>query len=174
MIQLKKENRGYTLIECIIACALIACIVLLSFSGMRFLHRGLIHNELQMLHATCIYLQQRALATGRPQKLYCDAQNHAYQYGQTIHNFPSSIRFELVSGIQGPPSKPVSMPTQPITFTGNTITFYPDGVLSSGTLYIHDTISHRLFALSISVAQVSLIRLYEYHDNAWQLIRGTF
>jgi len=173
MIQFE-NNRGFTLIECIIACALIACIILLSFSSIRFLRRGFIQNELQALHATCIYLQQKALATGRPQKLYCDVQNHAYQYGKTVRKFPSSICFELVSGVQGPPSKPLTEPVQPITFPSNTITFHPDGILSSGTLYIHDRITNRMFALSISVAQVSLIRLYEYHDTKWQLIRGTF
>lgn len=162
----KNYGLGFSLIELMIAISIMMILISLTAINARFFNKAVIASELNLLHATCHYLQQTAMASNQPQELVFDITHNSYSADGQIHTLPSILRFGIMDA-KGPPSSPHSTLHEPITFTNNTITFSPDGIISSGTVYLTD--SHMLYALSSSVAHVSFLRKYRY-DGKWHLM----
>lgn len=134
-----------------------------------FLSRMLVRAELEHLYTASYYLQRKALMLHAPQTIQFDRNNNTYEIDEKTYRLPSHVRFGTALGVKGPPSGPLSMVTNPITFLHNSITFYPDGVIQSGTIYLTDHHKSCTYALSCAVSPVSYLRKYQYTDG-WNMI----
>jgi hypothetical protein len=133
----------------------------------RFFNRTVITSEINLLHAACSYLQQTAIATNQTQELTFNLSDNSYSMHDQTHKLPAHITFGVLPEAKGPPSSPHNILREPITFANDTITFSPDGIISSGTVYLTD--SNMLYALSSAVGHVSFLRKYRY-DGKWHLM----
>lgn len=158
---------GFSLIELMIVIAIIMTLASLIGINNRFFNKSRTITELNLLHAACCYLQQSAIARNSIQELVFDFSNNSYSLQGQTHILAPCVRFGVIPLVKGPPSSPASAILEPITFANQTITFYPDGIISAGTVYITD--SHALYALSSAVAHASHLRKYRY-DGAWHSI----
>lgn len=165
----KINMSAYTLIELLIVLALFTLITTLTIANFGFLNRLVTRTELEHLHSVCRYLQQKSLATNEKQILTFNLSDNSYTFNNTLYKLPTAITFGIPPGIKGPPATPKKVITRPITFKNNTIIFCSDGIISAGTLYLRDTRSNSIYALTSAVAQVSMVRLYRY-DGKWRLI----
>jgi prepilin-type N-terminal cleavage/methylation domain-containing protein len=166
---MNRLNNGFSLVELLIVLALFLLIFTLSVVNVDFCNRGASLAQLHHLHTICWYLQQKAITTRKEQRLFIDRNQKLYQCGDIKYQLPCGIVFGVIPGVKGPPAHPTGLITHPITFKNETIIFYPDGIISSGSVYMHDTRGKKLYALTNAVSQISLMRLYRY-DNKWSLL----
>lgn len=166
----KLHMRGFSLIEICIVLALLTVIALLIGSQARFFDRLIARSELERLHTTCIYLQRLAMATHTEQNLIFDEARTSYRYRDVDYHLPHSVIFGCAKGVKGPPASPTNVIAHPITFKNKTITFYPDGIIQAGTIYLADRDTRYMYALSCGVSQVSYVRKYQYAQSKWMLI----
>ena len=158
---------GITLLECCIVFALVACIIILGISQITFLYKLQVKSEVELLHTTLCSLQQRALTTNTEQMLRFDSANNSYFFNGTTHALPPSIQFGYKDGAQGPPSAPSKPITHACSFVDNTIIFWPDGIIKSGTVYLVDKKKRYAYALSNAIGTVSFLRIYEHKQGTW-------
>jgi len=164
------SNRSaFSLIELLIVVALISILVLLTGAHSSFLSRMLVRAELEHLYSASYYLQRKALMVYAPQTLSFDLKNNSYQMDEKTYRLPSQVQFGTAQGVKGPPSSSHSEIQKPVTFKGDSITFYPDGVIQSGAIYLTDANRSCTYALSCAVSAVSYLRKYQY-TNGWHLI----
>ncbi len=147
--------------------ALISCIALLGISHSTFLYRSQVQAEIEALHAAACYLQQRALATNTVQHLFFDLQAHTYRFNKTQYKLPSIVRFGCIDGALGPPSAPSKPITRICSFADNEITFWPDGIIKAGAIYLVDKKKWYAYALSSAIGTVSCLRTYYYKQGMW-------
>jgi prepilin-type N-terminal cleavage/methylation domain-containing protein len=166
---MNRLRHGFSLIELMITLTLCALIVTLTVVNVSFLHRGTVRNEVEKLYAACMYLQQRALSGNQECLLELDEQRQEYRFDGKVERLDLAVRFGAPSTVKGPPSEPRAIIKSAITFPGKHIIFYPDGVISSGTVYLTDTEKSTVYALSSAVAQISHLRKYGYTDS-WKLL----
>lgn len=164
---LPSKNSGFTLLELIIVCALVACIALLATSNFGLIDRMAVHAQIDRLYGLCHYLQRRAIARNQSCTLSFDVHNHTYQYDDVTVPLSSAVRFGTLPGAKGPPSSPTHALASPCTFARNEIIFHPDGIISSGTVYLVDRNQRWLYALSSPISQISFLRAYRYAQG-WQ------
>ncbi|EKD48944.1 MAG: hypothetical protein ACD_64C00062G0007 [uncultured bacterium] len=170
LLRLQANNRAaFSLVELIIVIALIALLAMLCAAHSSFLTRMLVRAELEHLYSVSYYLQRKALMLHVPQTISFDIQNNRYDADGKTYRLASQVKFGTAHGVKGPPSQPNTVIHTPITFTGNSITFYPDGVIQSGAVYITDANRSVTYALSCAVSSVSYLRKYQYTD-AWHII----
>ena len=160
---------GFSLIELMISLAIVTIIIALTCASSSFLHDMLVHNELDKLYAIAHYLQKKAQLTNSEQTLQFDRLGKKYSFNGHTELLPAGIEFGVLPGIKGPPSAPVSLIHSPITFSGEKIIFYPQGIMQSGTLYLMNAQRGCMYALSCGVAHVSFLRKYRY-DKRWVLM----
>lgn len=163
----RKLQKGFFLINLAIACSLLVIIVSLSVSQTSFFRRFLIRSEIEKMYTLFFYLNQRALVSNKEQTLHFDATKNSYQSGKKTEKLAVSLRFGILPDAFGPPSQPTKLLTQAITFVDNTVHFYPDGTISSGSIYITDNDHALLYALTISVGHISYLRKYRYSNGSW-------
>lgn len=160
---------GFTLLYGGIVLALIAVILSLLFPRFVALDIRAVESEVRKLHQVCWFLRQRALATGHPQVLTIDSQSNAYHGAHYTERLAPSVMFGVIPGVKGPPSNPTQPLDFPVTFKDSTITFYPDGIIESGAVYMTDKDQRVMYALSSGVGHASYIRMYKHRDS-WELI----
>lgn len=165
----RHDKPGSSLIELMIAITLIGILMSLLASNTTFLYRYITQSEIDLLFSRMKYAQQHALLTGTMQRMIFDTDKNRYLWGDEVYQLPASIAFKVLPGIQGPPSSPTKPLTSAITFAHQTSIFYPDGIISAGTLYLVDMKHKALYAISCGVSQVSFLRKYRY-DGKWHLI----
>ncbi|MDZ4149882.1 MAG: GspH/FimT family protein [Methylicorpusculum sp.] len=143
----------------------------LSVAQVSFFGRAYVRTELEKLQALCGYAQQKALMTNMAQTIVLDATGtiHRYTFGAVGEQLPQSIRFGAPAEVKGPPATPTRFIDSPITFKNAQITFYPDGIISAGTVYLTDIDKKICYALTCGVGSVSFLRAYRY-DKGWQLL----
>lgn len=141
----------------------------ISYASLQFFVRWSVRTEIERLQSICLYLQQSAIASGKQYTLVCDIPNNSYSYESTTIDLPQGVIFGAALHVQGPPSSPHAPITKAVTFLDNSIQFYPDGTIQSGVLYLTDRDYHFTYALSIGVASIACIRIYQYHNN-WALL----
>jgi len=166
---IKVTAQGFTLIELMVVLALAVLIFSLVMQSRSLFHETFIRSEQDLLYATCLYLQQSAMATNGERTLTLHEDNgHGYTFDGTVRCLYPSIRFGVIPGVKGPPSAPTKELKRSITFKKQCITFYPDGIIDAGTLYLTDDQHTHLYALSSGVGVVSHLRRYRY-EGGWQL-----
>jgi hypothetical protein len=143
-------------------------------------HDADLFANLDHLFSVIAYLQTRAIATNIEQKLFFDRENHSYYFIKNDREYRrklnSTTRFGYLPDSMGPPSSPTELIMTPITFnhkeSSNKVSarFFPDGKISSGTIYLTDVQQTTMVALTTPVYEIPYIRTYKFLDNRWILI----
>lgn len=163
------KQRGFSLIEVMIVLALITLIASFVFMNISVLLKTTTQCALQELRATLYYMQYQAYTEHKPIKLLLDIENNTYSCKGETHSLIKPLRFGVMKEVKGPPTHPTVYLTKPITFKNDSITFHPQGIMESGTVYLIDERSNVLYALTCGVSVVSFLRVYRY-DKSWKLI----
>ena len=160
---------GFTLVEVTITLALFFLIVYLVFANVSFLNRNVVRAEADKLCNVLRYLQRCAMVSNSNQEIVFDEKNNQYSFEDQTYKLSKKVIFGVSNGVKGPPSLSNKIIKSPITFKGNKLVFTPDGIMSSGTIYLTDEDKNFLYAISVSVAKVSYVRKYLY-NHKWILI----
>lgn len=126
----------------------------------------MVHACAQKLSILLRYVQQKACATQKEQKLIFEERNGRYHTDTHEYVLPQGVIFGFSPNTYGPPSSPKHMANKAITFKNNTITCSPDGSITPGTLYITDSEKKVTYALTVPVSSIALLRLYRL-EEAW-------
>lgn len=165
MIRLN-QRPGFTLIELMTTVVLICVITGMCVVQTSFFSGITARSELYKLHAVCLYLQSMARSSGSIQQLAFTPTGYYFD-GQTV-TFASGVSLGCKSEIQGPPSRPTHPIKDACSFAHKRIDFHPDGIISSGVIYIFGS-NGAQYALSSGVSEISCIRSYEY-IHGWRHI----
>ena len=141
--------------------ALLVVIVTLSLSYTT-LRQQVVRAEVEKLYTLCRFFQQIACVTQTEQRLLIDPVAGTYSCGPYAYTLASGVCFNYMPSCYGPPSKPTNPISKPITFQHNTIIFFPDGTISSGTLYVTDADKKYMYALTAPINHISFLRIYKY------------
>jgi len=153
-----------------IVLAIIALIAMLTGIGSSTLTDTATRLELDKLYALCHYAQRYAMASNQMRTITFNLPANSYRFREREEKLLSNVQFGFIQGAQGPPAQPTSALTKPITFVDEHITFYPDGIIQAGTVYLVNKNKTIMYALSNAVSPVSHLRKYAY-DGAWRLVR---
>jgi type II secretory pathway pseudopilin PulG len=164
-----RHSRGFLLIELMLVVALIIIIVTLAMPQMSFLTKQLVHSEIEKLATVCYFLRQSALVKHQDQTLVFNQQNGTYSSGDNTYTLAKGVRFGFLPDTYGPPSSPIHRIAKAVTFDKGKITFYADGSISSGTVYLIDSNNNYFYALTTPSAQMAYVRKYEYQQR-WVLL----
>ena len=155
-----------------------------------FFNNYLLSHELDKLFVTFSYLQQKAIAGNKKYSIIFDQINNSYSYQLENSQFENSeilqyklsdgIRFGFIDGVMGPPSNPTKKIEKSINLKklliiqieilDDRVSFWPDGRISHGTIYLVDKAHKYMGALTCSVSQVSYIRRYKYENLQWEIL----
>lgn len=177
------RSASFSIIEmtvCISIIMLLASLILPRFTRR---HDADLFADLDHLFSVIVYVQARAMATNTEQELFFDSENHSYYFIKNDkpheRKLHSKTRFGYLPHSMGPPSSPTELIITPITFRhkegSNKISarFFPDGKISSGTLYLTDVKQTTMVALTTPISEIPYIRTYKFLDNQWILINHT-
>lgn len=165
---MKYRNRraGIFLIQIAIVLALSALVTMLVINNYGIINQLAVRHELEALMRTCVFLQQRAMTRGQSETLLFNTGQNTYTYDNEQYTLPTNVCFGILPGVHGPPSAPHKPLTAPITFEGQRITFFSDGIISAGLICLTDINKRYMYALSVGISQVSYLRKYRY-NGAW-------
>jgi type II secretory pathway pseudopilin PulG len=169
MQSLTTRKAAFSLIELLIVLSLCMIIATLFSVNLSFFERLLVHVEADKLLVTCRRLQYQACATQQPQQIQFDVPHNRYTYETTTEHLNRSVSFGTLHEVKGPPSKPSSVITNPVTFVQNRIVFTPDGIIQPGSVYLISNDKQVMYALCSPVSKVSFLRLYRY-DGSWHCL----
>lgn len=161
---------GFSLIEMMVVITLIALVVVMVRINSNFLSSYIIRAQIEQLFSTCHRARQSALAYNRTECIEFDLHANTYRWAGSVRQLPRGIRFGYLPATKGPPANPTTLLHKPITFAGDHITCYPDGIIQSGTVYLVDDNATMMYAISNAVSAVSYLRIYAYHDG-WKLVQ---
>ena len=169
---------SFTLFELCLVMALISVMAGLSFRLFLPSSQSLMRNQLRVMQTLFVYLQQKAIASNQDIKLFLDQEKNSYYFSintdPSVHHLDNHHRFGFIAGIHGPPAKPTHLIDSFTTFKKqdnlHVITFFANGTISVGALYIIDNKQTTMGALTCSVSQVSYVRKYLYTGNMWTLL----
>lgn len=142
---------------------------MLSIPHFSFLQKTLVRSEIEKMHALFVYMQHLAIATQKDQTIEFDVANNVYFCNKQMIALAQGISFGTISGVYGPPSSPHTLINKPITFAHNKITFYAQGTMQAGTIYLTDRSKNYLYALTTPVSHISYVRRYKYEREWVQL-----
>jgi type II secretory pathway pseudopilin PulG len=162
----KNKQPGSTIVELLVVIAVLAILTSLTIPGLAFLKQNSIGLELDKLQIVCQLLQKKAVSTGQKEYLSFNPNEHSYFYLNHFEKLADGLFFGVIPGVKGPPANPKDTITNPITFPGQKITFYPNGTISAGTAYLTNA-QNKLYAITVPVSQVSFIRKYQYIHGIW-------
>jgi prepilin-type N-terminal cleavage/methylation domain-containing protein len=160
---------GFSLIELMLVVSLTAILVTVTFTNFSFLNRTIIAQEIDKLYAAILFTQNWAIVSNKTQTIVFDKAQKLYSFNGRIEKLAKPLEFGFLPLVKGPPSAPTHDINNPITFKNNTLECTPQGIISSGAIYIVDKDKTCMYALSSSVSQVSFLRKYRY-DKKWGLI----
>jgi type II secretory pathway pseudopilin PulG len=178
---MKQRQESFTLIELLLVVALVLFLSALTIPALFDLDSYALNYELEKLAVVMGYQQQRALVTNQIQMLTLDSVAQTYTYSinnkPVVYKLSDRIRFGFIKSALGPPGDPKISIGQAITFTPRqakansfVVVLFPNGNISSGTVYITDKRERIMGALTCSVSRVSYIRRYLYQSNQWVLV----
>ena len=174
-------KKGYTLIELMLVCTIV---LFLCTIGIPHFFNKSSHDltyELNKIEIILKFLQQRALATNQTQTIVIDPTIQTFTWiinNQKItHTLTPTLKFGFLPQSYGPPSDPTALITDSITFKQINnfyyIELFPNGKISSGSIYLIDKNRIIMGALTSGISQVSYIRRYVYKSKAQQWLHYT-
>jgi prepilin-type N-terminal cleavage/methylation domain-containing protein len=161
---------GFSLFEIMVVITLLSIMLFFAFFYQGTMDQFMARTELDTLYLVFITLSQKAYYSNKDFTLTFNTHEHSYRYENVHHKLAPGVLFGYLSNLQGPPSHPIHPLTHPITFINNQVTFYRDGAIQAGTVYITDKNNSVSYALSSPIAQISYLRRYFYANNAWALL----
>lgn len=168
---MKSLNKiGFSLIELMIVLAIVTIIAMLTATSRMFFTDIATRLEIDKLYSLCHYAQRCAMASNQIQTITFNVSANTYRFGEREEKLSPGVIFGFIQGAKGPPAHPTSPLSKPITFTGEHITFYPDGIIQAGTMYLVNDNKTTMYALSNAVSQVSHLRKYSY-NGSWRMIQ---
>ncbi|HTM05773.1 MAG TPA: prepilin-type N-terminal cleavage/methylation domain-containing protein [Patescibacteria group bacterium] len=162
-----KNKQGFLLIECMFVLSLLAFLTALSFSFMHLFERLMIRSEINVLVNAVEAERAIAVINGKDSAITFDIEKNTYSYDIVAHAFAHSVEFVYPQGSYGPPSLPTTVIQRPISFVDNKMLCFQTGAMSSGVLYIGSLAQSCFYALSSSVGEWGVLRLYWYSKNKW-------
>ena len=113
-------------------------------------------------------MQRCAMVSGERKNIFFDTDTNSYSLqGETV-KLSQSVVFGVIDGIKGPPSHVIATISHPVTFEKFHITFYPDGKMRPGAVYLSDDHHHVCYALTVPISHVSSIYTYRYNKDHWE------
>lgn len=164
--EIKKSSNGFLIFQVGIVLALMVLIITLSLSQTSVLRRHIVHAHAQKMSILFRYLQQKACATQKEQKLVFDERTRRYYTDVAEYHVPQGVLFGFSPNAYGPPSSPKQIISKAITFKNNTVHFSPDGSMTPGTIYMADAEKKITYALTVPISSISLLRLYRL-ESSW-------
>lgn len=164
----KHKIKAFSLIEVMVCLSIILLGMGVCMQQQGIFKRMIIRQEMNRLFHEIYAVRSVAMIQGEPREIRFDRIAHRYESGGIWHDLPAVIKFGVLPGIQGPPSRPQSAIVDPIHFVGHRITCYPDGTIQAGTIYVIDDDALYQYAITSGASSVSLLRKYRY-DGSWQL-----
>jgi type II secretory pathway pseudopilin PulG len=171
-----KSHNAFLLTELLVAILLFIFLITISIPRFSFFKKWHLTNEIEHLFVTFTFLQQKAMAENKKQELTFYTKQNCYRFLQhniksTTHHLAHGMQFNFLPEAKGPPSLATKPITQAITFPAkNNIpvaTFFPNGAISPGTVYLTDEKKKLMKALTCPISHVSYIRKYTYAENRW-------
>ena len=187
-----KTKHCFTLLETTISIAVVLLIAILAFSKLTFLDAFFLKNEIENMQCLFNHLRQKSISRNVPSSVVFDAKNHKYFcdfMGESIeYKIHHRIKFGFIPGAKGPPGNPKNSIEFPISFDEEAssaqfssgsqensakiqlkkVTFFPNGRVTAGTIYLTNKKETCMRAISCSVSSFWL-RKYRYVDGKWIL-----
>ena len=177
MITINKRS-SFTLIELIITITILFIVLAITIPKMPFFNLIILNKETELMASTFSHLQQKAITSNITLELIFTTTANKYTYQTTsqktyTHILPKPIQFGFRDKTLGPPSNHKNPILKSITFKrknikGPTVSFFPDGNISAGTVYLIDKNKKYMKALTCSVEETSYLRIYDYINNKWK------
>ncbi len=158
-------KRGFFLFECLVAILLLSCLL---FCSSTVQDSSVVRAELDRLYTVFLYLQRRAVLEKKEHYLIFNPDHHSYRADRS-HHLTQGVLFGTKKESRGPPSNPVSLLKEPITWPNSQVTFFPDGTIAAGAVYLTDTRGTCLYALTCDAAASTYIRRYRW-DGTWRTV----
>ena len=156
------KQQGYALFQLGIVLALLLIICTLSLPRFSFLQHRLVRTEIEKIMLMFRYIQRMALACNQDQYLQLYLQQGWYQGVGHREYLPVGVKFFVLPGVYGPPSHPHKALTRPTTYKNDRVTFYANGIIQAGTIYLTDKNNQVMYALSSAISPIAYIRAYRY------------
>jgi len=175
-----QPSESFSLIEILIVISLFATIAVFTFPSFSFFEKQILKSDVEKVFVIINYLQQKALASNKNQKLFINENNNKYGYENinqkiTLHSLNPKISFGFLEGSKGPPSNPQNLIQNKTTFPKENnlyvIKFEPNGQITPGTIYFINKKRNLMMAISTPISQISFIRIYTLNKNKWVIIR---
>ncbi len=164
---LLKPKKGNILIPLLISLSIAIVIGSYVLVTVRWFATATMYSELDILKATVHYERLAAMASGTIRTIICNTQNNTYTHDGTVYTLSPTVQYGYLDHVKGPPSTPRTLITTPCTFNNNEITCYPNGITSSGTIYLCDKNKSEQGALTLGVIPVPFMRTYRYYHSHW-------
>jgi len=162
------KPRAFTLIELSITLALIAMIAAISLPVVLNFNRLLVSSQAKVLQITCWAIQQQAIALNKETNLTFNEISNSYGVpSESVIKLSPKVKFGILPEVLGPPASPTKHLDAAITFANKKITFYPNGRISPGSIYLIDENRQALYAITVPVSSVLYIRRYRYQRPYW-------
>ncbi|KKQ11546.1 MAG: hypothetical protein WCS92_03285 [Candidatus Babeliales bacterium] len=188
LLRIRLLRKSFSLVELLIFLSLILVMVTVAVPRLDFFNNYFLSHELDKLFVTFSYLQQKAIAGNKRYSITFDLVNNSYSYqaGSSVTvpelvttKLSDKVSFGFIDGAMGPPSSPTKKIEKFINLEKNInnsdrklreeVSFWPNGRISHGTIYLVDKSHKSMGALTCSVSQVSYIRRYKYENSVWKL-----
>ncbi len=176
-----RASKSFSIIELLLVCAIVAIGAAMYAPRLSFVQQYKIQRELDAFEALFEYLRNRAMATASVHRLEFLLGERGYRYGgldgvQSAGKLCADVEYGFVAGALGPPGNPTVPLTGASTFGEekgrSSVEFFPNGKISSGTLYLKVRKGDIGVALTCAISQVSYVRKYVYRNHQWKRING--
>jgi Tfp pilus assembly protein FimT len=164
----RRSCRGFLLIELVVVIAIFAFITTLAVMHFDWLGSVLVKSEMYALRAACLYAQQRAQTSNSIEHIFLNLHEHSYTINGHTYHLSQGVVFGSVPGVVGPHAVGARR-GRASTFSNDTITFYPNGIIQAGMVCMMEPGACVMYALTCGVAHTSYMRMYRY-DGVWHLI----
>jgi hypothetical protein len=161
-----KAHAGFSFFELTVVIAVLALMWYLSLQI--YVYDCSVRAELELLCATFIFMQRKAILEHEPCRLIFDDKRACYKAAE-CHALKPGVCFGFLPGVLGPPSLPTVPLTDSITWPEKVVTFYPNGTISAGAVYLTDHKKSVLYALTTDASAVTHIRRYRFKKR-WILL----
>lgn len=162
-----KNNKGLSLIELIIAIAIVTILASIAIPSLSFLEKQILSIEAERLCSTFINIQREALLNGK--KIELTFEDNSYTYQKIKINLHKKVKFGFLRNIKGPPSKPTKIIDSAITFPNKKAIFLFDGKISPGSVYLIDESNKNMYAITVPISDISYTRRYKLKNGSWIL-----
>ncbi|MBA3954817.1 hypothetical protein H0X48_05865 [Candidatus Dependentiae bacterium] len=166
---MKTNVYGISLLEVTLSVSVLLLIVSLSMPLFVMHNRLFVKAELENIYGLMLYLQRKASVEQQIQTLILDVKKSSYRAHGEYTKLARDVVFAQPAFITDKNTQFKGF-AKSSTFKNNTVVFYPDGTITSGSLFLTDSKHSCAYALTCGVGKVGFIRKYRYSGNKWVLL----